>query len=302
MKWSLAIEQFQNYLRLERGLSPNTLDAYSRDLKNFSIYSQGLNETCLTVDKDLIRSFIQTLSKEGKSSRTQARMRSSLRTFFIFLKEEELIDISPIEGIATPQLERKLPIYLSIQEMNSLLAAIDRSRSQGERDNAIVETLYACGLRVSELIGLRMRDIYRKDEVLRIIGKGNKERVVPIYEKALKALDIYINEVRVHINPKKGFEDHVFLNQRGSSLSRVYIFKMISTLASLAGIKKKIGPHTIRHTFATHLIQNNADIRVIQVLLGHESITTTEIYTHLEQNHLRKTLLKYHPRGLQINS
>ena len=298
MKWSLAIEQFQNYLRLERGLSPNTLDAYSRDLKNFSIYSQGLNETCLTVDKDLIRSFIQTLSKEGKSSRTQARMRSSLRTFFIFLKEEELIDISPIEGIATPQLERKLPIYLSIQEMNSLLAAIDRSRSQGERDNAIVETLYACGLRVSELIGLRMRDIYRKDEVLRIIGKGNKERVVPIYEKALKALDIYINEVRVHINPKKGFEDHVFLNQRGSSLSRVYIFKMISSLASLAGIKKKIGPHTIRHTFATHLIQNDADIRVIQVLLGHESITTTEIYTHLEQNHLRKTLLKYHPRGL----
>ena len=298
MKWSLAIEQFQNYLRLERGLSPNTLDAYSRDLKNFSIYSQGLNETCLTVDKDLIRSFIQTLSKEGKSSRTQARMRSSLRTFFIFLKEEELIDISPIEGIATPQLERKLPIYLSIQEMNSLLAAIDRSRSQGERDNAIVETLYACGLRVSELIGLRMRDIYRKDEVLRIIGKGNKERVVPIYEKALKALDIYINEVRVHINPKKGFEDHVFLNQRGGSLSRVYIFKMISSLASLAGIKKKIGPHTIRHTFATHLIQNDADIRVIQVLLGHESITTTEIYTHLEQNHLRKTLLKYHPRGL----
>ena len=298
MKWSLAIEQFQNYLRLERGLSPNTLDAYSRDLKNFSIYSQGLNETCLTVDKDLIRSFIQTLSKEGKSSRTQARMRSSLRTFFIFLKEEELIDISPIEGIATPQLERKLPIYLSIPEMNSLLAAIDRSRSQGERDNAIVETLYACGLRVSELIGLRMRDIYRKDEVLRIIGKGNKERVVPIYEKALKALDIYINEVRVHINPKKGFEDHVFLNQRGSSLSRVYIFKMISSLASLAGIKKKIGPHTIRHTFATHLIQNNADIRVIQVLLGHESITTTEIYTHLEQNHLRKTLLKFHPRGL----
>ena len=182
--------------------------------------------------------------------------------------------------------------------MNSLLAAIDRSRSQGERDNAIVETLYACGLRVSELIGLRMRDIYRKDEVLRIIGKGNKERVVPIYEKALKALDIYINEVRVHINPKKGFEDHVFLNQRGSSLSRVYIFKMISSLASLAGIKKKIGPHTIRHTFATHLIQNDADIRVIQVLLGHESITTTEIYTHLEQNHLRKTLLKYHPRGL----
>jgi integrase/recombinase XerD len=225
-------------------------------------------------------------------------MRSSLRTFFIFLKEEELIDISPIEGIATPQLERKLPIYLSIQEMNSLLAAIDRSRSQGERDNAIVETLYACGLRVSELIGLRMRDIYRKDEVLRIIGKGNKERVVPIYEKALKALDIYINEVRVHIKPKKGFEDHVFLNQRGSSLSRVYIFKMISSLASLAGIKKKIGPHTIRHTFATHLIQNDADIRVIQVLLGHESITTTEIYTHLEQNHLRKTLLKYHPRGL----
>ena len=298
MKWPLAIEQFQNYLRLERGLSRNTLDAYSRDLKNFSICSQDLDKTCLTVDKDLIRSFIQTLSKEGKSSRTQARMRSSLRTFFIFLKEEELIDISPIEGIATPQLERKLPIYLSIQEMNSLLAAIDRSRSQGERDNAIVETLYACGLRVSELIGLRMRDIYRKDEVLRIIGKGNKERVVPIYEKALKALDIYINEVRVHIKPKKGFEDHVFLNQRGSSLSRVYIFKMISSLASLAGIKKKIGPHTIRHTFATHLIQNDADIRVIQVLLGHESITTTEIYTHLEQNHLRKTLLKYHPRGL----
>ena len=298
MKWPLAIEQFQNYLRLERGLSSNTLDAYSRDLKKFSIYSHDLDRTCLTVDKDLIRSFIQTLSKEGKSSRTQARMRSSLRTFFIFLKEEELIDISPIEGIATPQLERKLPIYLSIPEMNSLLAAIDRSRSQGERDNAIVETLYACGLRVSELIGLRMRDIYRKDEVLRIIGKGNKERVVPIYEKALKALDIYINEVRVHINPKKGFEDHVFLNQRGSSLSRVYIFKMISSLASLAGIKKKIGPHTIRHTFATHLIQNNADIRVIQVLLGHESITTTEIYTHLEQNHLRKTLLKFHPRGL----
>mgnify|MGYP001180047733 CR=1 FL=1 len=298
MKWPLAIQQFQNYLRLERGLSSNTIEAYTRDLKNFSIYSENVNETCLTVDKDFLRSFIQTLSKEGKSSRTQARMRSSLRTFFIFLKVEELIDISPVDGIASPQLERKLPIYLSISEMNSLLSAIDRSRPQGERDNAIVETLYACGLRVSELIGLRMRDIYRKDAVLRIIGKGNKERVVPIYEKALKALDIYINEVRIHITAKKGFEDHVFLNQRGSSLSRVYIFKTISSLATRAGIKKRISPHTIRHTFATHLIQNDADIRVIQVLLGHESITTTEIYTHLEQNHLRKTLLKYHPRGI----
>jgi integrase/recombinase XerD len=237
------------------------------------------------------------LASEGKSARTQARMRSALRIFYIFLKEEELRQDSPIEGLASPQIGRKLPIYLSIDEMEALISAIDRSRPQGERDYAIVETLYACGLRVSELINLKIRDIYQSDGLIRVIGKGNKERIVPIYSKALNAINCYIKEIRSHVQVQKGFEDFVFLNQRGKSLSRVYVFKRIASLASEAGIKKRIGPHTLRHTFATHLIQNGADIIVIQSLLGHESITTTEIYTHLEQSHLRETVLKFHPRG-----
>lgn len=297
MKWTLAIKQFENYLRLERGLSSNTIEAYSRDIGKLALWAEPLDDSCLTIDKDTIRSFIQGLASEGKSARTQARMRSALRTFYIFLKEEELREDSPIEGLASPQIGRKLPIYLSIDEMEALISAIDRSKPQGERDYAIVETLYACGLRVSELINLKIRDIYQSDGLIRVIGKGNKERIVPIYPKALNAIYRYTKEIRSHVEVQKGFEDFVFLNQRGKSLSRVYVFKRIASLASKAGIKKRIGPHTLRHTFATHLIQNGADIIVIQSLLGHESITTTEIYTHLEQSHLRETVLKFHPRG-----
>ena len=297
MKWPLAIKQFGNYLRLERGLSSNTIDAYGRDIAKLALWAGPLDESCITIDKETIRSFIQNLASEGKSPRTQARIRSTLRTFYGFLKEEELREDSPVEGLASPQIGRKLPTYLSIHEIDILIAAIDRSSPKGERDYAMVEILYACGLRVSELISLKIRDIYQNDGLIRVIGKGNKERIVPIYSKALNAINLYIKEIRNHIEVQKGFEDFVFLNRRGKAISRVYVFKRISTLASQAGIKKKIGPHTLRHTFATHLIQNGADIVVIQSLLGHESITTTEIYTHLEQSHLRDTVLKFHPRS-----
>ncbi|HAB35382.1 MAG TPA: site-specific tyrosine recombinase XerD [Cryomorphaceae bacterium] len=297
MDWPLALKQFAQYLRLERGRSANTLKAYQQDLEQLQAWAQEQDMRPVSMGQEALRHFLQSQAKAGKSPRTQARMRSSMRMFFTFLMEEEVRKENPMEGIEAPQLGRKLPVYLTLDEVDALLAAIDRSQSAGERDVAMIEVLYACGLRVSELVGLRLEDVFRSDGLIRVVGKGNKERIVPIYPSALDALFRYIEEVRVHIPVQKDQTSFVFLNQRGRALSRVWVFKRLKALAERAGIAKTIGPHTMRHTFATHLIQNGADIRVIQALLGHESITTTEIYTHLEQVHLRDTVLTYHPKS-----
>ena len=297
MDWPLALKQFVQYLRLERGRSANTLKAYQQDLEQLRAWAQEQDLRPTSLPQEALHHFLQAQAKAGKSPRTQARMRSSLRMFFTFLLEEEVRKENPMEGIEAPQLGRKLPVYLTIEEVDALLAAVDRSQSGGERDVAMLEVLYACGLRVSELVGLRLEDVFRAEGLIRVVGKGNKERIVPIYASALDALYRYIDEVRVHVPVQKGQESFAFLNQRGKALSRVWVFKRLQALAETAGIAKKIGPHTLRHTFATHLIQNGADIRVIQALLGHESITTTEIYTHLEQVHLRDTVLTYHPKS-----
>ena len=298
MDWPLALKQFVQYLRLERGRSLNTLKAYQTDIEQLQKWAMEQSLRPVSIAQEELRHFLQSQAKAGKSARTQARMRSSLRMFFTFLQEEEVRKDQPMEGIEAPQLGRKLPVYLTIDEVDALLAAVDRSHSGGERDVAMLEVLYACGLRVSELVGLRLEDVFRSDGLIRVVGKGNKERIVPIYPSALDALFRYIEEVRVHIPVQKDQTSFVFLNQRGCALSRVWVFKRLKALAESAGISKAIGPHTMRHTFATHLIQNGADIRVIQALLGHESITTTEIYTHLEQVHLRDTVLTYHPKSL----
>ncbi|MDG1253454.1 MAG: site-specific tyrosine recombinase XerD [Schleiferiaceae bacterium] len=299
MNWDLAMQQFMNYLRLERGLSANTLKAYQNDLKQLASWSLESDVRPQQLETEALRTFLRMQATKGKTARSQARMRSSLRTFYAFMLEEEILNKSPMDGIEAPQLGKKLPVYLSIPEVDALLAAVDRSQASGERDVAMIEVLYACGLRVSELVFLKTGDVFREDGLIRVVGKGNKERIVPIYPSALDALFRYIQEVRVHLEPSKGFETHIFLNQRGKAISRVWVFKRLQALAVQAGIQKKIGPHTLRHTFATHLIQHGADIRVIQVLLGHESITTTEMYTHLEQQHLRDAVLKFHPRKSQ---
>ena len=296
MKWDRAASQFANYLRLERGLSANTLKAYLHDLQQLMRWAEPMELGPGRLDTEALRTFLQTQAKAGKTARSQARMRSSLRTFYAFMVEEGVLEQSPMEGIEAPRIGSKLPVYLSIDEVDALLAAVDRSLPSGERDVAMIEMLYACGLRVSELVSLKLGDVFQHDGLVRVVGKGNKERLVPVYPSALTALYRYVEEVRVHTTPVRGFETHIFLNQRGKAISRVWVFRRLQDLAQKAGITKPMGPHTLRHTFATHLIQHGADIRVIQALLGHESITTTEIYTHLEQQHLRDAVLQFHPR------
>ncbi|HAB31436.1 MAG TPA: site-specific tyrosine recombinase XerD [Cryomorphaceae bacterium] len=298
MNWTLAHRQFLTYLRLERGLSANTLQAYKSDLSQLQIWAEEIDKRPVSLMQEDLRAFLQHQAKQGKSPRTQMRMQSSMRAFYLFLLEENVVEKSPMEGIESPSLGRKLPVYLTVEEVDALIQAIDRSHSQGERDLAMLEVLYACGLRVSELVDLKMEDVFEADLLIRVVGKGNKERIVPMYASAMKSVCRYRDEVRVHVPIQKGAEGFVFLNQRGKPLSRVWVFKRLRVLAQLAGIAKTIGPHTLRHTFATHLIQRGADIRIIQMLLGHESITTTEIYTHLEQQQLRDTVLRYHPKNL----
>ncbi len=296
MKWDLARSQFANYLRLERGLSANTLKAYLHDLKQVSDWSEKKELLPTRLDTEALRTFLRGQAKAGKTARTQTRMRSTLRTFYTFLMEEGVVEQSPMVGIEAPRLGSKLPVYLTIEEVDDLLAAVDRSQPSAERDVAMIEILYACGLRVSELVGLKLGDVFRQDGLVRVVGKGNKERIVPVYDAAMSALFRYIEEVRIHRAPARGYETHIFLNLRGRALSRVWVFRRLQALAQIAGIHKQIGPHTLRHTFATHLMQHGANIRVIQALLGHESITTTEIYTHLGPSHLRDALLKFHPK------
>lgn len=299
MSWKDQITAFKSYLQLERSLSPNSVDAYVQDISR-------LQQHLEIVDKDTqpkevtdtdIRNLLEYIHELEMSAYSQARIVSGIKAFFKYLEYEGEISKDPSELIEAPKLGRKLPDTLDLQEIESLFAAIDLSTPEGPRNRAMLETLYSSGLRVSELVNLQMNCVLDDIGFLRVIGKGNKERLVPIGREALKHINIYIDHIRCHVPIKQGQEGFVFLNRRGSQLTRVMIFTIIKNLAILTGMTKKISPHTFRHSFATHLIEGGADLRAVQEMLGHESITTTEIYTHLDRDYLMQVVREFHPRS-----
>jgi integrase/recombinase XerD len=297
MIWRNAIKDYQLYLKLERGLSQNTIDSYVRDLQKLKLYlkENGIISSPISVDKTIIQQFIYKISKEV-SPRSQARIISGLRSFFDYLIFEDYRKTNPTDLIEPPKIGRKLPDTLSENEINELIASIDLSHSQGERNRTIIETMYSCGLRVSELITLKISDLFFEEGFIRVIGKGNKERFIPIHQTAQKYILFYIRDIRSHIQEKKGFEDTLFLNRHGKGLTRQMIFMILKDLAIKINLNKKISPHTLRHSFATHLLKNGADLRAIQQMLGHESITTTEVYIHLDKSYLKEVVDTFHPR------
>ena len=298
---NILLKSFITYLRLEKSLSPNSIEAYENDLKKlFSFLHINNDSTSITKLqlKDL-QSFVQWLAEIGLSARSQARIISGIKSFYRFLLLENQIENDPTELLELPMLGRKLPETLDLIEIDAMIAEIDRSKAEGERNKAIIETLYSCGLRVSELVNLKISNLYPEESFIRVIGKGDKERLVPIGHQALKQIDLYLNQVRIHLDIQKGFEDYIFLNRRGKKLSRNMIFIITKDLAERAGIKKNISPHTFRHSFATHLVEGGADLRAVQEMLGHESIITTEIYTHLDRSFLRTEILNHHPRNIK---
>jgi integrase/recombinase XerD len=297
--WDFHIKQFKSYLKLERSLSDNSIEAYLRDVEKLSQYVEmthpSLNPMQLSYKH--LQGFVQYVNELGMSAHSQARILSGIKGFYKYLLFEELLDKDPTSLLEGPKLGRKLPDTLSYLEIEKLLEAIDLSTPAGGRNRAMLETLYSSGLRVSELVELKIDHVYFDIGFLRVIGKGNKERLVPIGRDALKYLKIYLEEIRVHIAVQKGFEGYVFLNPRGKKVTRVLIFLIIKGLATKIGLKKTISPHTFRHSFATHLIEGGADLRAVQEMLGHESITTTEIYTHLDRDYLKQVIKDFHPRS-----
>jgi integrase/recombinase XerD len=292
-------KSFETYLKLEKALSVNSINAYLHDIDLLHDYIEASGKAIVNIhqiDAEFIRSFVHWINDKEYSSFSQARVISGLKAFFKFLILEDIITVDPSELIEAPKLARKLPDVLSLDEINKLINAIDLSKPEGMRNKAILETLYSCGLRVSELVNLKISDIFFNDGFIKIKGKGNKERLVPIGEAGIKYIKIYREEIRSHLKIKHGHEDILFLNRRGAQLSRVMIFTIIKGLSEKIGLKKKISPHTFRHSFASHLVERGADLRAVQDMLGHESITTTEIYTHLDRQYLKETLQSFHPR------
>ncbi|SOD14273.1 site-specific tyrosine recombinase XerD [Pedobacter xixiisoli] len=293
------LKGFAAYLKLERSLSENSIQAYTNDVEKlfqyFEAHDKEITLNAITL-KDL-RAFLVWLNELGAQASTQARVISGIKSFFNYLLQEELLTDDPSALLETPKIARKLPDTLNFHEIDALINAIDASKPEGMRNKAIMEVLYGCGLRVSELTELKISNIFEESEFIKVVGKGNKERLVPIGATALKLTKIYIEEVRVHATIKKGNEDYIFLNRFGAKLSRISIFNLIKSLAIAAGIKKTISPHTLRHSFATHLIEGGADLRAIQEMLGHASITTTEIYTHLDRDYLKTVITEFHPRA-----
>ncbi|MDB5120881.1 MAG: site-specific tyrosine recombinase XerD [Sphingobacteriales bacterium] len=299
MDWRTDIKGFKSYLKLERSLSANTVEAYLHDvdkLKQF-IEINNLDINPVKITSLHLKSFLIWINELGMTPPTQARVLSGLKAFFKYLMLENLIIDDPASLLETPKTNRKLPDTINILEINNLISAIDLSKPEGMRNKAMIEVLYGCGLRVSELVSLKLSNLFLDIEFIKVVGKGNKERLVPIGSEAVKFLRIFISEIRVHIKIKSGNEDYVFLNNRGAPLSRVMIFIIIKDLAKQIGLKKSISPHTFRHSFATHLIEGGADLRAVQEMLGHESITTTEIYTHLDRDFLKSTIIQFHPRS-----
>jgi integrase/recombinase XerD len=299
VNWDLHIKGFHHYLKLERSLSANSVEAYDRDVTKLKQFMEMKHPKVspMTLTSKHIQGFLEYVNELGMSAYSQARILSGVKGFFKYLMFEELIEKDPTELIEGPKIGRKLPDTLSYPEIEKLLEAIDLSKPEGGRNRAMLEVLYSSGLRVSELVQLKLNNVYFDVGFLRVIGKGNKERLVPIGRDALKYLKIYIEEIRVHISIQKGSEADVFLNKRGKRLSRVTVFTVIKELAKAVGLKKTISPHTFRHSFATHLIEGGADLRAVQEMLGHESITTTEIYTHLDRDYLRQVITEFHPRS-----
>lgn len=297
--WNTYITRFKQYLQLERSLSKNSIEAYSDDLLKLKQYSELFLANKLPdkyTYKQLLK-FIEWLSELGISASSQARVISGIKAFYKFLVLENDIPSSPADLIEGPKLARKLPVYLNVEEIDKMMSLIDRSKPDGERNISMLETLYSCGLRVSELVNLKISDLHLNEDYIKVTGKGDKERLVPIGKSAKKMIENYMKTIRNHLSIKKGNEDVVYLNRRGAKLSRVMVFYIIKDLAAKAGIKKKLSPHTFRHSFATHLVEGGADLRAVQEMLGHESITTTEIYTHLDKQYLRENILSYHPRN-----
>ena len=299
MAWDIYIQEYENYLRLERSLSANSVEAYTGDVIKLRQFLELANKeiTPLKVTIVELQNFIEWINELGMSAFSQARIISGLKSFYKFLVYEGELDDDPTVLLEAPKLGRKLPDTLSVEEIDKILSTIDHSKPEGMRNRAMLETLYSSGLRVSELIGLKLSNVHFDVGFLRIFGKGNKERLVPIGREALKFINIYREEVRVHLDIKPGFENFLFLNRNGRQLSRQMIFMVIKDLVAKSGIQKTISPHTFRHSFATHLIEGGADLRAVQEMLGHESITTTEIYTHLDRDYLRQVIQEYHPRS-----
>ncbi len=298
MDWLKNINDYKIFLKIERGLSDNSIDNYVRDVKKLHQYllEFKIAKSSVTITKEDIRKFIYEIAKIV-NPKTQARIISGLRSFFDYLIFEEYRTDNPLDLIESPKLSRKLPDVLSNEEINILISHIDLSHPQGERNRAIIETIYGCGLRVSELINLQLSDIFSDEGFIRVLGKGNKYRFVPIHKTTLKYINFYLQHTRNHISPVKENEDIVFLNRRGKRLTRQMIFIILKELAIKSNLNKQIGPHTLRHSFATYLLKEGVDLRAIQQLLGHESITTTEIYVHLDRNYLQEVVEKFHPRN-----
>lgn len=299
MNWSTATKQFEAYLQLEKSLSGNSVEAYLRDVGKLIQFlaAQNIPLGPLALQSVHIQSFLHWVNELGMTLATQARTLSGIRAFYKFLIMEDMLAADPTETIAAPKQARKLPDTLSFVEITELFDAIDVSTPEGTRNKAMLEMLYSSGLRVSELTDLRLSNVYVELGFLRVTGKGNKERLVPVGRDALKYLQIYLHEIRSQLKIKKGHEDYAFLNRRGAALTRVMIFTIIKNLAQATGLNKQISPHTFRHSFATHLIEGGADLRAVQEMLGHESITTTEIYTHLDRDYLKQIIQDFHPRS-----
>jgi integrase/recombinase XerD len=297
MNWESYLKSYQSYLKIERGLSKNTIDNYTFDIERLCLFlnQNSIQVSPIGINEETLQQFIYAVSKEV-NPRSQARIISGLKSFFSYLIFEDFRNDNPLELIESPKTGRKLPDTLAVEEIDALISAIDLSSNEGERNRALLETLYGCGLRVSELVALKISDLFFDEGFVKITGKGNKQRFVPVGDLTQKYIGIYRNEVRIHLNIQKGFEDTLFLNRRGRQLTRAMIFTIIKDLAVKINLNKKISPHTFRHSFATHLLENGADLRSIQLMLGHESITTTEIYVHLDRKYLTEVMNTYHPR------
>ncbi len=297
MDWEKDISGFKLFLKIEKSLSQNSIKSYINDINKFIQFLdiKGLDLQADQIKFKHIKEFLLWITELGISARSQARIISGLKAFYKYLLIEDKINKSPLELIESPRIGQKLPVVLTIQEIDNLIANIDVSKPEGHRNRAIIETLYSCGLRVSELVNLKISNLYLKHEFIKVTGKGNKERLIPISKSAIKQINLYNDSFRKNLKIADGYNDFLFLNRRGKSLSRVMIFNIIKDVASKVGLQKNISPHTFRHSFATHLVDGGADLRAVQEMLGHESITTTEIYTHLDQEYLRDTIVQFHP-------
>ena len=301
MKWDIQLKGFQSFLKLDKSLAKNSIVAYTEDVERFV---QFLSDRKYDLSPEKIEhkhmtEFVMWLSKKYRSATTQSRVVSGLRAFYKYLLLENLVTKNPTELLETPKLGRKLPDVLDVNDIDNLLSAIDVSTPKGHRDRTMLEVMYACGLRVSETVNLKISDLFFDTGFVKVLGKGNKQRLIPIGGEAMKWINIYKNEIRVHEKVHKDFEDFLFLNNRGRKLTTVMVFLIIQGLAEKIGMKKHVSPHTFRHSFATHLVENGADLRAVQEMLGHESITTTEIYTHLDRKYLRDTIEAFHPRSVK---